>query len=136
MKRIIGPLTAVGLLLVFTLTFSFGENDSVPLTGTWIGEMELPGSPHPVHLTMVILRNSDDVSLKISDALGMIQNVASGRIQIARDSLEFPYMLPDGGGEYEWIRIELRRQGKSLVGQWEDEDGNLASVKFKYLKKA
>ena len=122
--------------LFFTLTvfilaaasgLMFGQ--SVDLSGTWVGETEVPDAIEPDEMTLVITKEDGEYSAKISDAMGMLNETECEDIEFIENKLTFNCEV-DTGEEYLTVFITLKVESNTMTGFWETGDGETAPVEL------
>jgi hypothetical protein len=134
MKRVT-ILMFTALLMTFAATSLFGQTPDI--SGTWVGDTEIPNSTGTDHVTL---------TLKKADAL------YSGTITMARakdaaienfafedeDTFNFEFVMPSGTDK---IRVKVKLDilndkvlGSKLMGSWAIEDGTYGSLDLQRSK--
>ncbi len=119
------------MLAVFVLTAAAGLmfGQSVDLSGTWVGETEIPDEIEPDGMTLVITKEDGEYSAKISDTMGMLDNTEVEDVEFIEGNLTFN-MAVDTGEEFLTVYITVKVEGDTMTGFWETEDGQTGSVEL------
>jgi len=127
MKKITSTLS----LLAFLLTLSCGISlcQEVDLSGTWEGTTEVPDSPEPNKLTLVLEKLDGEYVGTVTDSLGFAEDAELEDIELKENTLTFKFTIFDGF-EYGTIYATLTVEGNKMRGNWESEDGNAGPVEL------
>jgi hypothetical protein len=127
MKKITSTLS----LLVFLLTFSSGISfcQEVDLSGTWEGTTEVPDSPEPDQLTLILEKIDGKYSGTIHDSLGFAEDAELENIEFEDNTLTFSLTIFDGS-EYSTIYATLTVEGNKMSGHWGSEEGTSSTVEL------
>jgi hypothetical protein len=127
MKKINLFFTLAVFVLAAASGLMFGQ--SVDLSGTWVGETEVPDAIEPDELTLVITNENGEYSAKISDAMGMLNNTECEDIEFKDSELTLKFEV-DTGEEFMSVYITLKVEGDTMTGFWESDDGSTGSVEL------
>ena len=127
MKRI----TLFLAMLAFLLTLSYGISfcQEVDLSGTWEGTTEVPDSPEPNQLTLVLEKIDGEYSGTVNDSLGFAEDAELEDVEFKDNTLTFTFTIFDGF-EYSAIYATLTVEGNKMSGNWESEDGTSGPVEL------
>lgn len=131
MKKIASALTLFAFLLVLSCGMSFSQQ--ADLSGTWVGSTEVPDSPEPDMLTLVLKKEEGKYSGTITDSLGMLQDTEIEDVELKDNTLTFTFQA-NNGEEFITVYASLTVKGDKLSGYWESEDGNSASIEMERKK--
>lgn len=118
------------LLAIFAGTFLGQQAD---LSGTWVGQAEVPNAPEPDKLTVVFEKKDDGYKGKISDAMGMLQDADMEDIEFKDNKLSCNFLV-NTGEDYLRVHMTLTVEGDKMKGNWEGEDGSSGSVELEREK--
>lgn len=123
--------TLIYVLAVFVLAAASGLmfGQSVDLSGTWLGETEVPDAIEPDGMTLVITKEDGEYSAKISDTMGMLENTECEDIEFAENKLTFNIEV-NTGEEFMTVYLTLKVEGDTMTGYWEAEDGSTGPVEM------
>lgn len=121
MKRTASLLAILAFLLTLSCGISFCQE--VDLSGTWEGTTEVPDSPEPDKLTVVIEKIDGEYSGTINDSLGFAEDAEMEDIKFEGNTLTFNFTIFDGF-EYSTVYATLTVEGNRMSGNWESEDGS------------
>ena len=127
MKKINLFFTLAVFVLAAASGLMFGQ--SVDLSGTWVGETEVPDAIEPDELTLVITKENGEYSAKISDSIGMLDNTECEDIEFKDSELSLKFEV-DTGEEFMSVYITLKIEGDTMTGFWESDDGSTGSVEL------
>jgi hypothetical protein len=124
-------ITSILSLLAFLLTLSYGISfcQEVDLSGTWEGTTEVPDSPEPDQITLVLEKIDGEYSGTFTDSLGFAEDAELGDIEFNGNTLTFSFTIFDGF-EYAMIYATLTVEGNKMSGNWESENGNSGPVEL------
>lgn len=127
--------TSILALLAFLLTLTYGISfcEEVDLSGTWVGTTEVPDTPEPDKLTLVLEKMDGEYSGTISDSLGFAEDAECEDIEFKENTLSFNFTIYDGS-EYMQAYATLKVDGDKMSGYWELEDGTSSSVELERKK--
>ena len=125
-------ITVFVTLTVFVLTAAPGlmSGQSVDLSGTWVGETEIPDTIEPDVMTLVIIEEDGVYSAKVSDSMGMLDNTECKDIQFTENTFTFSCEV-NTGEEYSIAYINLKVEGDIMTGFWEIDDGSTGPIELK-----
>ena len=127
MKKITMLFTLTAFVLAAASGLMFGQ--SVDLSGTWVGETEVPDAIEPDGMTLVIAKKDGEYSAKISDTMGMFDNTECEDIEFVENKLTF-YMEINTGDAVVTIYLTLKVEGDTMTGFWESDDGGTGPVEM------
>ncbi len=127
MKRTASLLAMIAFLLTLSCGISFCQE--VDLSGTWEGTTEVPDSPEPDQLTLVLEKIDGEYSGTITDSLGFAEDAELKDIEFKGNTLTFNFTIFDGF-EYATVYATLTVEGDKMSGHWETEDGNSSTVEL------
>jgi len=124
-------ITIIYVLAVFVLAGASGLmfGHSVDLSGTWVGETEVPDAIEPDGMTLVVSKEDGEYSAKISDTMGMLINADCEDLEFVEDKLTFNVTVDTGDG-YMTVYLTLKVDGDTMTGFWESEDGGTGPVEL------
>ncbi len=128
MKRITSILSVLAFLLILSYGISFCQE--VDLSGTWEGTTEVPDTPEPNQLTLVLDTIDGEYSGTINDSLGFAEDAELEDIEYKDNTLTFTFTIFNGF-EYVKIYTTVTVEGNKMSGSWESEDGNSSPVELK-----
>lgn len=131
MKKVTSFMVLLAFLLAFSSGISFSQQ--VDITGTWKGETEVPDTPEPDKLTLVIEEIEGKYSATISDSMGMLQEEKCEDIELKDSTLTFKFNVFTGE-EYVRIYTTLTVEGDKMSGYWESDDGNSGAIELEKSK--
>ena len=120
MKKTVSIL-ALTVFMIAAAGLTFGQ--SIDLSGTWVGETEIPDAIDPDEITMVLKKEGGEYSGKVSDTMGMFDETECEDIEFVDNKLTFNIEANTGDG-YMRIFVTLIVEGDILSGHWEDENGS------------
>ena len=127
MKRTASLLAMVAFLLILSYGISFSQE--VDLSGTWEGPTEVPDSPEPDQITLVLQKIDGEYSGTFTDSLGFAEDAELKDIEFKDNTLTFNFTIFDGF-EYAMIYATLTVEGNKMSGNWGSEDGNSGPVEL------
>lgn len=116
----------VTLFLILLSGIVFCQN--VDISGTWVGETEVPESGVD-KMSIVIEKNDEQYSAVISDSVGMFDETKCEDLEFKDDILTF-HLTVDDGYQTMSIYVTLAVDGNTMSGYWETEYGASASIKM------
>ena len=125
-----GMMICALTILVVGAASGFMFCQSVDLSGTWVGETEVPNAIEPDEMTLVIAKESGEYTAKISDAMGMLENTECEDLEFVENKLTFNCEV-NTGEEYLIVYITLKVEDDAMTGYWESEDGDTGPVELK-----
>jgi hypothetical protein len=122
-------------LLVFLLSFSSGISlcQQADLSGTWIGETEVPDAFEPDKVTLILEKVNGQYKGTVTDSMGMAQEAELENLEIKGNELKANFMIFDGY-EYSRIYFVLTVEGDTMKGRWESEGGDSAPIELQKQK--
>ena len=127
MRRISSLLAMLAFLLTLSCGISFCQE--VDLSGTWEGTTEVPDSPEPDQLTLVLEKIDGEYSGTINDSLGLAEDAELEDVEFKDNTLTFSFTIFDGF-EYSTVYATLTVEGNKMSGNWESEDGGSGPVEL------
>ncbi len=127
MKRITSILSVLAFLLILSYGISFCQE--VDLSGTWEGTTEVPDTPEPNQLTLVLEKIDGEYSGTINDSLGFAEDAELEDIEYKNNTLTFTFTIFNGF-DYVKIYTTVTIEGNKMSGSWESEDGNSSPVEL------
>jgi hypothetical protein len=124
MKTKTSILSLSVFLLVMTSGFVFSFQADI--SGTWIGETEIPDQGTD-EMTLVIEKSDGDYTATISDSFGMLMDAECEDLEYKDNTLSFNITIFDGYSDMT-VYITLKVEGESMAGYWETEDGNTGEI--------
>jgi hypothetical protein len=123
------------LLMAFPATSLFGQ--TTDLSGTWVGDTELPNSTGTSHVTLILKKA--DASYSGTITLGNAKDAAIENFAFEdEDTFNFEFVMPSGANK---IRVKVKLDiiddvllGKKLMGGWVVEDGSYGSLDLQRSK--
>ncbi len=116
-------------VFVFAAASGLMLGQSVDLSGTWVGETEVPDAIEPDKMTLVITKEGGEYSAKISDSMGMLDNTECEDLEFVENKLTFNIEV-NTGEEYLTVYLTLKVEGDTMTGYWESDDGSTGSVEM------
>jgi len=127
MKKINMFFMLAVLVLAATSGLMFGQ--SVDLSGTWVGETEVPNAIEPDEMTLVITKESGEYSAKLSDSMGMLDNTECEDIEFVDNKFTFNCEV-NTGEEFMIVYMTLQVEENTMTGFWETEEGETGPVEM------
>ena len=118
--------TVALIIFIFTLSCGISFCQDIDLSGTWVGETEVPDQGTD-ELTLVLEKKEGEYTGTISDSLGMLQDVECEDIELKDNTLTLDFIFSDGY-DYMTVYITLTVEGDTMTGYWETEDGSTGSI--------
>ena len=128
MKKAISIFALAAFVLVTASGLVYGQE--VDLSGTWIGETEVPDAIDPDEMTLVLKKENGEYTGRITDSMGMLDNTECEDIEFKDNKLTFNIEV-DTGTEYLRVYLTLKVEGDTMTGYWEAEDGSTGAVEMK-----
>jgi len=116
------------IIFIFTLSSGISFCQDIDLSGTWVGETEVPDQGTD-EMTLVLEKKDGEYTGTISDSLGMLQDVECEDIELKDNTLTLDFIFSDGY-DYMTVYITLTVEGDTMTGYWETEDGSTGSIKL------
>ena len=117
------------ILLVLAAVSGLSLAQGVDLSGTWVGETEVPDAIEPDELTLVMNKENGEYTGKITDSMGMLDNTECEDIVFTDGKLTFNIEV-NTGEAYMRVYLTLTVDGNTMTGYWESEDGGTGPVKM------
>ena len=117
------------ILFLFAAATGFSMAQDIDLSGTWIGETEVPDAIDPDEMTLVLKKENGEYSGKITDSMGMLDNTDCEDIEFKDGKLTFNIEV-NTGAEYLRVYLTLKVDGGTMTGYWEAEDGSTGPVEL------
>jgi len=130
MKKITSILSLLAFLLTFSYAIAFCQE--VDLSGTWEGKTEVPDSPEPDQLTLVLEKIDGEYSGTINDSLGFAEDAELKDVEFEGNTLTFSFTIFDGF-EYSTVYATLTVEGNRMKGNWESEDGGSGPMELEKI---
>jgi hypothetical protein len=115
-------------LVVFMSWMAFGAD--IDLSGNWKGETAVPDATEPDKITLVLKKEDGGYAGKISDSLGMANEVECEDIELKENELTMNLLITNFDGAYVRIYMKATVEGNTMTGYWESEDGNSSTIKL------
>jgi len=130
-ENVMKKVTVFFALAVFVLAATSGLmfGQSVDLSGTWVGETEVPDAIEPDEMTLVITKEDGEYSAKISDSMGMLENTECEDIEFIENTFTFNCEV-NTGEEFLTVYITLKVEDDTMTGFWEVDDGSTGPVEL------
>lgn len=127
MKKTASILSLLAFVMVLFNGVAFCQK--VNLSGTWIGETEVPEGLEPDKVTLVLKKTNGEYTGNVTDSMGMAVKAELEDIEFEDNELTANFMIFDG---YENARIyfTLTVEGDTMKGFWESENGDSAAIKL------
>lgn len=113
-------------VLVFLLTIGFAFGLQADISGTWVGETEIPDQGTD-EMTLVIEKSGEDYTATLSDSFGMVTDAECEDLEYKDNTLSFTITIFDGYSDMT-VYITLKVEGDAMTGHWETEDGNTGEI--------
>jgi hypothetical protein len=127
MKKITSTLSLFAFLLTLSCGIFFCQE--VDLSGTWEGKTEVPDTPEPDQLTLVIEKIDGEYRGTINDSLGFAEDAELEDVEFKDNTFTFSFTIFDGF-EYDTVYATLKVEGNRMSGSWESEGGTSGSVEL------
>ena len=124
MKKITVYFTVMALMCLCSSPLLAVTGD---ISGTWVGETEVPDSLDADVLTLIISKKDGKYMGIVSDTLGFASETECDNFVVQENDLSFTFEISDGY-EVQTIYIKLKVAGDSMTGFWENEGGDGAEV--------
>ena len=127
MKKTASILSLLAFMMILFNGAAFCQN--VNLSGTWVGETEVPEGLEPDKITLVLVKTNGEYTGKVTDSMGMAQEAELENIEFEENELTANFLIFDG---YEYARIyfTLTVEGDTMKGFWESESGDSAPIEL------
>ena len=125
-------MKALCLVIMAGLAFFFSAAQSsttqdVDLSGTWEGTTEVPDSPQPDKLVLVLEKKEGVYQGYLTDELGYAKDAPLRNVVFAENKLSFSFAVFDGT-DYQDIQIMLLVEGDKMTGTWSNVGGEGSQV--------
>ena len=100
------------------------------LSGTWVGETEVPDAPEPDQVTLILKLVDGEYEGTVTDTLGMADEAECEDIELDGDKLTMNFEIINPDGEYVRIYVTMTVEGDTMKGYWESEDGNSSAMEL------
>lgn len=124
MKKNASTFIFAACLLLWPLAVSAQDVD---LTGTWVGETEVPNAMEPDAITMVITKTEEEYRIVLSDSMGMLLEEDAEDIVYKDNELSFNFSVYTGE-MYLRVYMTLSVEGETMNGTWETEEGDTGTI--------
>jgi hypothetical protein len=124
MRKFFSVLTFVAFILALFSSFAFCQSDDI--SGTWVGETEIPEQGTD-ELTLVLENAGDSYTATMSDSFGMLMDAECEDLEYEDNVLTFNFSIYDGYSSMT-VYITLEVDGNTMTGQWETEEGDTGAV--------
>lgn len=127
MKKTASILSLLAFVMVLFNGAAFCQK--VNLSGTWIGETEVPEGLEPDKVTLVLKKTNGEYTGNVTDSMGMADKAELEDIEFEDNELTANFLIFDG---YENARIyfTLTVEGDTMKGFWESESGDSAIIEL------
>ena len=131
MKKCLFIFIAFSFLIVVMGGMAYSP--AADITGNWVGTAEVPEAMEPDELTMVITKKEGAYTGIINDSMGMLQDTVCEDIKYEDGKLTMHFSIPQ---DYEdmVISCELKVEGDTMTGLWENEGGESGAIEMKKEK--
>jgi hypothetical protein len=113
-------------LFSFVLISGFAHGFQVNISGTWIGETEIPNQGTD-ELTLVLEKANGGYTATISDSFGMLMDAECEDLKYENNTLSFNINIFDGYSDMT-VFISLKVEGSTMTGYWETEEGQTGEI--------
>lgn len=114
------------VVLMFALSSGFALCQADDISGTWVGETEVPEQGTD-ELTLVLDKAGDTYTAIISDSLGMFIDAECKDLEYKDNVLTFNFSIYDVNSSMT-IYVTLKVEHDTMAGQWESEEGDTGEV--------
>ena len=127
MKKTVSILSLLAFVMVLFNGAAYCQK--VNLSGTWIGETEVPEGFEPDKVTLVLKKTNGEYTGNVTDSMGMAVKAELEDIEFEDNELTAHFMIFDG---FENVRIYFRLtvEGNTMKGFWESESGDSAVIEL------
>lgn len=102
--------TFVLIIFIFTLSCGISFCQDIDLSGTWVGETEVPDQGTD-ELTLVLEKKEGEYTGTISDSLGMLDETECEDIEFEDSNLSFNFSIYDGYSNHDSVHnFDCRRR--------------------------
>jgi hypothetical protein len=130
MRKFTSILACVAFLFVLFSGFSFCSSDDI--SGTWVGETEIPEQGTD-EMTMVLEKAGDTYTAILSDSFGMLVDTEAEDLEYKDNVLTFNFAIYDGYSSMT-VYITLKVDGDTMTGQWETTDGGTGEINMEKVE--
>ncbi|MGB6338167.1 MAG: hypothetical protein WBF32_00165 [Candidatus Aminicenantaceae bacterium] len=111
---------------IFTLSSGFAFCLADDISGTWVGETEIPDQGTD-ELTLILEKAGDGYAATLSDSFGMLMDAECEDLEYEDNVLTFNFSIND---EYSSmiVYITLKVDGNAMTGQWETGEGDTGAI--------
>lgn len=122
-------------LTVFILGIFSGISlcQQADLSGTWVGETEIPDAFEPDKVTLVLKKTNGKYTGTLTDSMEMAQEAELENLEIKGNEMSANFLIFDGY-EYERIYFYLTVEGDTMKGRWESESGTSGLIELQKQK--
>ena len=113
---------------IFALSSGFSYCLSDDISGTWVGETEIPDQGTD-ELTLVLEKAGDSYAATISDSFGMLTDAECEDLEYKDNVLTFNFSIYDGYSSMS-VYITLNVDGNTMAGKWETEEGDTGAIEM------
>ncbi len=131
MKKTTSALTLFIFLLVFSCGMSFSQQ--ADLSGTWVGSTDVPDSPEPDLLTLILKKEEGKYSGIITDSMGMLQETKIENVELKDNTLTFTFQV-NTGEEFITVYTSLTVKEDKMSGSWSTDEGESAPIEMERKK--
>jgi hypothetical protein len=131
MKKLTSILTLSSFLLVLFNGSVFCQR--INLTGTWVGETQVPDEIEPDKITLVLQRTEEGYTGKVTDAFGYAMESELQEVKFEDNKLTGHFYIYNGE-EYVKISFTLTFEEGKLKGEWKSEEGDPVPVTLERKK--
>jgi len=128
------PIIFTVFVFLFTVSNGLSYSQDVDLSGTWVGQTEVPEQGTD-EITLVLEKIDSEYTGTASDSLGMLEDVECEDIEFKDGTLTFHFSIFDGY-EYMTVWMNLKVDGDKMSGYWEVEDGTTGAIEMERVKKS
>jgi hypothetical protein len=100
------------------------------ISGTWVGQTEVPDSPEPDRVTLVLKKDNTGYVGTVSDSLGMAEEAECKDIELDGNKLTMNFEIVNPEGIYVRIYASLTVEGDTMKGYWESEEGDSSALEL------
>lgn len=123
-------LTSILVVFVFIFTLSSGFSYCLgdDISGTWVGETEIPNQGTD-ELTLVLEKAGDSYTATLSDSFGMLTDAECEDLEYKDNVLTFNFSIYDGYSSMS-VYITLNVDGNTMAGKWKTEEGDTGAIEM------
>lgn len=111
---------------IFTLSSGFAFCLADDISGTWVGETEIPDQGTD-ELTLILEKAGDGYTATISDSFGMLMDAECEDLEYEDNVLTFNFSIYDGYSSM-IVYIILKVDENTMTGQWETGEGDTGAI--------